>query len=217
MPIMVDHHGRDWFLGPFLDIHNPAVTVGAPQLFYRTNVLKCSDERDRIYAVAPLTGISLTELHISPDYDGHVWDVYCDFVPRYIEFTSDLGIITTLSWCSTSEPANDKPSWVPSFLSPAKTKFVGPRGASGHLAPDWSYLGDDILRIAGVYCATVNEVEPVSMPSNDRQSVESEVSRLAPQNLRHGTYLTGCSVMEAFAATCGFRWSRRVVGAHFNQ
>lgn len=195
---MLDDNQRHWFLDSYLDVQHPVLTPQMSQLFHQANFLKCSDDRDRVYALTPLTGLSLNALGIVPDYTAATSEVYRNFVLRYIEFHGNLDIITILA---DDKRAESTPSWVPSFSSLTESNFLRPLMASGYLAADWSYLGADTLKVAGVHCATVAEAHPLSIPVIHMRSIQEEAQRICPPDVQNGTYITGCSSMEAFAAT----------------
>ncbi|KAK3987186.1 heterokaryon incompatibility protein-domain-containing protein [Cladorrhinum sp. PSN332] len=141
-----------------------------PEVLHIASTLECTDPRDRVYALVPLTGWSLRELGFTPDYSASVLSEYRKFVLRCLEFFGSLNIITATGGSNMGSDANTMwPSWVPALHEPPRTKFMMPLRASGDFASDWKYQGEDedILRVAGISCATVNTSKTLDMPGED--------------------------------------------------
>ncbi|KAK4161022.1 heterokaryon incompatibility protein-domain-containing protein [Cladorrhinum sp. PSN259] len=201
-PVLLDDLGSQGFLQRLTTMHDPAVTLHLPYLLQIASYLQCTDNRDRVYALVPLTSFTLKQLNITPDYSATLLTVYRSLVLHYIEFFGDLDIITSLVGNNRiSATTSLRPSWIPPFEFPSRTNYSSRVQASGPFAACFSSLNEDILRVAGVRCATVTEVDVIHIPEADLQYAYSELKRIAPPNPTEQKYVTGCSIIEAFATT----------------
>ncbi|KAH7152885.1 heterokaryon incompatibility protein-domain-containing protein [Dactylonectria macrodidyma] len=199
---MIDELGRYWSLTRFLDLHDPNMVKDMAGLCHQTSFLNCSDNRDRVYALVPLTeSFSLRDLDITPDYSAKVSEVYQNFVLQYINHYGDINIIAIAGPRDLSPSTVTAPSWVPSFHTRPETNYITSTWGGKSFVADWKYLEGGILRVAGIYCATVETAKPLSIPVNGTGSVQFAVQAVAPTNIRDETYVTGGSMMEAFGAT----------------
>lgn len=193
--LVLQNTGQQPFLQSFMSVHNPELKISLTELLHMASVFRCSDDRDRVYALPPLAGASLAELRLNPDYTATTMEVYRDFVLKCIKFYREMDIIVLLS--STGSDC----TWVPSFHMQTRTSYLEPEMASGSLTADCEYLGSNILRVKGVHCDTIQDIKTANIEGNSIDAIRRSILRLAPQDLLSKPYVTGCSAMLAFAAT----------------
>lgn len=193
--LVVGSRGEQWLFRTYVALHNPQVKIERTKLFHTASVFHCTDDRDRVYALPPLAGAPLADLDVIPDYKATVMEVYRNFVLKFIKFYGELDIIFALS------SAGSDCTWVPSFNVQMSTSFMNPVMASRNIVADWEYRGSNILRVKGVYCGTIQDVNPTNLDKNDIHDFRLEISRLASLVLGSEAYITGCSAVLAFAAT----------------
>ena len=193
--LVVGNPQEQWLFQTYFALHNPQVKEHLTKLFHMASVLRCTDDRDRVYALPPLAGAPLADLNVVPDYTAPVMEVYRNFVLKCIEFYRELDIIITMS------SARSDCSWVPAFNVPMTTSYLNPEMASGNLVADWEYIGPNTLRVKGVACDTIQGVETINLDKNNFIAIQIELSRLASLIVGNEAYVTGCSAMLAFAAT----------------
>jgi hypothetical protein len=193
--LVVGGPGKRWLFQTYITLHNPQVQTQLTNLFHIASVFHCTDDRDRVYALPPLAGAPLADLNVIPDYKATVMEVYRNFVLNYIEFYRELDIIVTLS------SARSDCSWVPSFNVRATTTYMTSVMASGNLVADWDYFGSSILRVKGVYCDTIQDVNLIHLDKTEFEAIQLEISRLVSLVTRSEAYMTGCSAILAVAVT----------------
>ncbi|KAK7913890.1 HET-domain-containing protein [Apiospora marii] len=81
---------------------------------------KCSDPRDKVYALLGITTGHVVE-RIIPDYDRPVAKVYRDVVETHIRSHDDLGFLRFACYGDKSDP--DGASWIPDWRTPATRTF----------------------------------------------------------------------------------------------
>ncbi|CAG9988715.1 unnamed protein product, partial [Clonostachys byssicola] len=188
----------DWigdFLEPFLDIHNTGAWPSMDNFMRNTRMMSCTDHRDRIYAVAPLAGVPLNKLKITPDYSLPVSEVYKNFMLKWIDFSQTLGLMGVFEINAAG------PSWIPGYNSSPQCDFWTHSEACCGIAADVKYLGSNKLRVAGVQFATVEGVKPLLMAECEADCILSCVRNITPRGIQSKTYPTGCRASLALAAT----------------
>jgi hypothetical protein len=151
-------------------------------LLYETKYSKCSDPRDRVFALLSLLYPSERIPGIQADYSKPVSEVYKNTVLCILRFHRTLKILATAGL----EQGNLKlPSWVPNW----------PR-ESIDVTLDYSVLcsgealatnigqqaDDDILQVTGVSIATIDRVESFRLPeynSTATTDIAHEIIRIA--------------------------------------
>ncbi len=76
----------------------------------KTNLRKCADDRDRIYAL--LSTLASSNLEIVPDYSITVGQLYQDAMLRHIESLNNLDMLVL---CQMQEQQYNMPTWVPDW------------------------------------------------------------------------------------------------------
>lgn len=127
--------------------------------------LQLSDPRDRIYAFTELSGDSLQELDICPNYKESHLEVYRQFAIQYIRSTTNVEILDYVG-NDTSAMGSNTPSWIPRWDISLSLGTNIPSGWSA-LRPHTMPIGepivvnDSILKVGGVIIDTVRYVSNV--------------------------------------------------------
>ena len=148
-------------------------------LMHQTRNCKCSDPRDRIYA---LLSIYHRNLNIVPDYRLSKEEVYQNFCLRHIASTkySNLGILQS---CEMSISLSNLPSWVPDWSVGTVSEPIQTNFASGMSAADVQYLGGGVMRTIGVKVATIMKADEIPTFDLSTNETVALIRRFAPVNL----------------------------------
>lgn len=176
-----------------------------------TRHCKCSDQRDRIYALFNISRLrgpqSLGEKPLwRPDYRKDVRTVFQDFVLSAIEETQ---ILEPLLLCDLQKPLPHAPSWVPNIPDSMPNRDLYFLEADGNTRARAVYQGNGILEVSGILLTSISDIVYI----NDRVATRasdwyhilcSELRRLFPliwRNLDSDLYPGGGSLVEVFCRT----------------
>jgi hypothetical protein len=196
-----------------VSIYKSKVKQYADTLREQARTLKCSDPRDRIFAVMSTSSSTERGGNIEVDYSMTTEQVYRHFTIKQLLHTNRLDL---LSACEVTEVESDHdgwpnpmPSWVPDWRRPLATNRFYTLSASGSstAAAQFDYK-QETLTLTGVKCATVTQVQPTSIRPvwEGYSSFESADSiRRSIQFWGHpGKYVTGRDAHDAYVRTlCG--------------
>lgn len=177
-------------------------TLGA--LIETTQQCKCSDPRDRVYAVLNMLTTFERYANIKPDYTKTVGQVYRDVVLSILECT---GKIIILGHCEMQEQPLESsdslqiPSWVPDWRFPRHTRQMGAEYASCDSSAEASNE-NDVLRVMGTYVARISHVEKIScdsMPSL-MSAIQGFSQNILP-DVTSASYVSGGSKLDAYCRT----------------
>jgi hypothetical protein len=132
-------------------------------LLTQTRRCKCTDPRDRIYA---LLGLLDQKYDIIPDYEKPVAEVYQDMFTSYMKKQHTYGNLKLLAYCEMHDPASNGPSWVPDWSRENKCEPLMTSdglGATGFSNSDVSVIDNHILRVMGVEVAKISGVFPTQL------------------------------------------------------
>lgn len=162
----------------------------------RTASCKCSDPKDRVYAILSLLDISDEGINIEPDYTKTTAQVYQDVVLQHIDHRRKLEMLT---YCELQNDRSiEMPSWVPNWAAADTAKPMGGGGkACGYTDANVQYRGGGVLKTTGVISATISSAEETIIQRN-YGSVVDEIRRFAPRNVEHSPYVAGGSLIDAF-------------------
>ena len=178
------------------------LTLGA--LIERTQHCKCSDPRDRVYAVLNMPNNFERNTMIKPDYTKAVNRVYQDVVLSILNNTNNIAI---LGYCEMQElplESSDSlqiPSWVPDWTFPRHTQYMGTGHASGNSNAETSN-DNDVLKVSGTYVARIDHVESImcdSVPS--LISSIQDFSQKSLSDAKTASYVSGGSKLDAYCRT----------------
>ena len=162
-----------FFLYELCDLDNP---LPLRETVRQTARCKCTDPRDRIYAVLSIVpevyDVSGKALLV-PDYDKSVTDVFKDIVFLYLE-NFGYNNHTMLSSCEMRDKASITPSWIPDFSVPRLANGLMDHFASCQSRAKWEYQRErEILRCRGVNIGTVLRCYDISMSKTFKQALQN--------------------------------------------
>jgi hypothetical protein len=132
-------------------------------LLTQTRRCKCTDPRDRIYA---LLGLLDQKYDIVPDYEKPIAEVYQDMFTSYMKKQHTYGNLKLLAYCEMHDPASNGPSWVPDWSRENKCEPLMTSdglGATGFSNSDVSVIDNGILRVMGIEVAKISGVFPTQL------------------------------------------------------
>ena len=181
------------------------LTLGA--LIERTQHCKCSDPRDRVYAVLNMPNNFERNAKIKPDYTKTVNQVYQNVVLSSLNNTNKIAI---LGYCEMQELPLEScdslqiPSWVPDWNFPRHTQRMVTGNASGNSNAETSN-DNDVLWVSGTYVAKIDHVERImcdNVPS--LISAIQDFSQRFLSDAKSASYVSGGSKLDAYCQTlCG--------------
>ncbi|KAL8770345.1 MAG: hypothetical protein Q9209_003981 [Squamulea sp. 1 TL-2023] len=117
----------------------------------RTKNAKCSDQRDRIYAVLHLVNEQY-RLGIQPDYGKSVTDVFRDVILGDLFKRGDASL---LACCELGTPIGTMPSWIPNWSNPKVFVDISQPRACWNSCCEAAILDSNVLLMKGVYAARI--------------------------------------------------------------
>ncbi|KAI0165110.1 HET-domain-containing protein [Hypoxylon sp. FL1284] len=119
----------------------------------------CSDPRDRVFAVRALLKPGEKDLCPVPDYTRSFMDIYEDVVLNFLGKFTTLGILRECNF----DPHASSPSWVPNWSKRRTTASLRPCPlmASSQFAGHYDIPKPSVLRVAGVACTTICELQAI--------------------------------------------------------
>ncbi|KAI1198564.1 heterokaryon incompatibility protein-domain-containing protein [Nemania serpens] len=163
----------------------------------------CADPRDRIYALLEFLPEGDRAVVGSPDYTKDVEVIFRDVIWRHIQHYGSLNL---LSQCQIDSKLASKVSWTPDWT---QKRFIYGRNywrgfASSHIGA-MCVISEDghMLRTPGVSITTVEDLKEISaMDGLDLDAQVEETFRiLVPGDVLERRYITGASMLEAYART----------------
>lgn len=119
-----------------------------------------TDPRDSIYAIKSLLPEDDQRLDVRPDYTSQTADVFLDVCKRIVERQGLTYFLESCELNSISVPS--LPSWVPdwskSTTTPTNIMEYVYWSASAFISANATYLGDGVLRVAGVQIAKIESI-----------------------------------------------------------
>ncbi|KAH8599551.1 heterokaryon incompatibility protein-domain-containing protein [Bisporella sp. PMI_857] len=150
-----------------------------------TKESKCSDERDRVYALLSITEAREQDLDVRADYNKPYYEVYKDAVVKHAINWSDLELFSTID---PSRRFEGRASWVPDWSKPRLSACLWwlKRFAPTYAVP--IHLDEDRLQVSGISVATINDVEEFAMPFSGSISWQQIISALRTIIMRFGMW-----------------------------
>ena len=194
-------------------------TLGA--LIVKSELCKCSDPRDRVYAVLNmLKTVNSFERHakIKPDYAKTVSQVYRDVVLSILDQTNQTSILDHCEMQEQPLGSSDSlqiPSWVPDWTIPSNQRRLNIGFASGNSSAEISH-GNDVLRVMGTQVARICHVEKIVCDSmlDSILAIRDFSQKLLP-DVMSASYVSGGSKLDAYCRTlCGNRFSGQYLPAN---
>ena len=192
--------------------------AGLETLITQTRYCRCSDPRDRIFAVLGLIDKTQANMHIEPDYTQSVGKVYKDVAVEYIKKRRNLEILRDCGmrdkkselvkwipeWAVPTELQDwQMPSWVPDWSLPRAGHDFPFVCATGTTFADPDYDGSETLEVLGVALGTVNTMERIlsAEATNTAEEILAVMGQLIPTNFEYHEYIAGGSLADAFLRT----------------
>ena len=157
---------------------------------------KCSDPRDKVYA---LLSLGDGRLNLKADYTKSTAEVYKDLVLRYI---ADYGDFDILRYCEPHSQPTQLPSWIPDWSAATLTNSLSQLAwASGSTYAYALHENDGILKTCGVQIGLVGHVERILLSTELGRSEDlKEIRRLALKFMLE-RYTGGSSGLDVFCST----------------
>lgn len=186
---------------------------------HRTEYSKCSDPRDRIYAIL---SISNKEVKITPDYNKSKREVYQDVVMQNL---LQSGMLRLLTACELSnDTKSELPSWVRDWERKNMCKWFLHLNACGEGYADARLVEGGVLEAVGVTCADVQDTADLRIEgARDENATREMLRKLVPENTGNDRYVGGGDVLSAYVRTvCAGEYSdmalpRREEQLHFEE
>ncbi|KAL8849519.1 MAG: hypothetical protein Q9221_005526 [Calogaya cf. arnoldii] len=176
-----------------------------------TENCKFTDPRDKIYALLNIIDPDSSIVGLKPDYTQTSRSVYQDTVLRYLDYDRSLNLTAFRDWDLDEV---DKPTWVSDFSKPsngcAKYWNYQWRSCWGSKA-EGEYMGQGLLRVTGVYCAKIHNVEKIPL-DHTKPSFVQILRRLARNIDLDAPYVDGSRMSEAFGRMlCMDSWADDII------
>ena len=179
------------------DTFDPTRTYTIAEYLHLISRFKCSDARDRVYAILSVVQDSL---NIIPDYTLSTAEVYEDVARRCIEHSQSLNVLTS---CDIARVQPQWPTWVPNWSVAKETSPIGNSSAAEFVAVDAKVVGKGVLQMACVRCATITKTTKIHIADHSMEwkALVGEMQKLVPSDLFSASYRSGCSLLQAFCGT----------------
>ena len=180
-------------------------TLGA--LMDSTQNCKCSDPRDRVFAVLNMLGYCERNVNIKPDYTKTVGQVYRDAVLSIVNHTNSISI---LAHCEMQEQPLELPdslqfpSWVRNWTIPISTDLIRGGHASGKSNAE-TFYDNDVLRVMGTHGASISYVEKILCDEMTDwiPAIQNFSKKFLPE-IESASYVSGGSKIDAYCRLlCG--------------
>ncbi|KAF2798595.1 HET-domain-containing protein [Melanomma pulvis-pyrius CBS 109.77] len=165
-------------------------------LSLRTCFSKCSEPRDRVYA---LMGITTDNVTLKPDYSLSVGDIYKDVALQHL---SQLNNLELLSSCCNRTDNSELPTWAPDWRIPNQRKRWFDLVGAGEPAAHARYIAPNVLEASGVAIDKIIDIKPFpNFDLSDEEILES-LRELAPPSLQEEPYPHGVGTkLDAYCRT----------------
>jgi hypothetical protein len=168
-------------------------------ILVRSATSLCADPRDKIYGLLGLASQRVAGA-IHPQYALPVETVYRESILLLLDQTQRLDALQYGNWNADQE--QQIPSWIPDWSRLADRVSVSNRALpllpSGISCARARYVPPNILEVAGIHCSTINVVhDPIW---NEAVQIADVMQRWEPENLQTASYVTGESLLDAFAS-----------------
>lgn len=171
---------------PFADLYNKRLLLVGSICFYKRHERfdsllqharpsKCTDQRDRIFALLSLRSDSNRGISIQPDYSRSIEELYTESTVKLILRYGDLEVLTNTE---IGQSKMRLPSWVPDWsVISDQDRLWGPTSTAKARATV-EFLPGQILRVYGKTIGTVERSEPFKFTSLAKSSIALELKRV---------------------------------------
>ena len=154
------------------------------ELLFHGRTRKCTDARDRVYALLGLLDPRERKLNIEPDYTSTPAKVYQNVITRYLTNLYRLDPIACCEGLHDSVAGNEMPSWVPDWEYSRKSYPFHWKRHPPTLKAQAHIVDERILMVQGVKMAKVAKAIPLKLtPGSPAQEVVDHIRAIAPQHL----------------------------------
>ncbi|CAM1510676.1 Fc.00g010110.m01.CDS01 [Cosmosporella sp. VM-42] len=182
---------------PTASISERRLSTTLPRLLGTATTLKCSEPRDKVYAILGLTPPAVSRC-IIPQYGLPVGEVYKDVFLAYTHLSYRLELLVR---AGLKNKLPHMPSWVPNYLctEPISLTYAIGYRASGISRADISYIAPNSLDVVGTPISVVGKLGRSKFDSwNDVFQVIRDVGI---DRLQSEQYPTGETLFDAYAWT----------------
>ena len=165
-------------------------------------LLKCKDERDKIYA---MLGLIADDFPITVDYTLPYPEVYKNVFLSYLATYERIHLLT---WCEMRNDSSVTPTWVPDWSRPRELHRIEGTALYANFVAEATIVRDRILRVGGIMGARITKCIPICLPGNGEDVVDFKSALLVAlglleinvANLRTTAYRPGSisSLLDAF-------------------
>ena len=156
--------------------YSPGPSVSIRTLLQQTKNCKCSDPRDRIFALLSLVPKSMRGFGITPDYTKSVQDVYTDAFKSIVSVRANLDILLAVEM---DESTQWTPTWVPDWSHPRSSFQMLELYASCKSRGVPRFPSERIMQIEGIIVDSIALTEPFQSQNFGRnQTAALELKRV---------------------------------------
>lgn len=167
-----------------------------------TNKLKCTDPRDKIYAIM---GLVFEDLGVRVDYRLPVTRVYEEIFTSYLNYYKRPDLLT---WCEMDNGSpTTTPTWLPDWSKPRTTSLIKDCTLFYGFEADVLHNPPSILRVSGISCTLVTKCATTFSPGASDLEIKHFLFRAwglleeRIEDLKKTTYSSGCSLLEALCCS----------------
>ena len=159
---------------------------------------KCSEPRDKLYAILSLIGPTCAG-KIEPQYSISIWKLYQDFFITYLEFSQRLDLLPLVTIRNGSQQNNAQPSWIPDWNDGGSS---GLEDQFRHFAAAVSkahvrYPQDSVLEVTGARTATISTLSEILTAKVGKVIEIMGIKDISAD----AKYVTGISLVDAYIRT----------------
>jgi len=168
------------------------------RLLRQTKHCKCSDPRDRVYAMLSLLKKSERDMDIKVDYSLTTSQVYENLAIRFIDHFKSLKILAS---CEMQTQPRSMPTWVPDWSLGNLADPLWVPNADAQSIAVWKYLGNGILSVSGVQSATLSTAEEIFFKNSSNPELIAAILKYAPIDVISASYVDGGRLLDAYCRT----------------
>ncbi|PMD29250.1 hypothetical protein L207DRAFT_642561 [Hyaloscypha variabilis F] len=179
--------------------------ISIQALLDQTKNCKCSDPRDRIFALLSLVPKSRRRFGITPDYTKSPGDVYADAFKRIAAHSMSIRILLT---AEMDESTENRSTWVPDWSRP-KVSFMLPQHyAAGNSRNMPQFPSKRVMQVEGTIVDSISLAEPFQA-SNNTRTMAQEVKRIILLLMPTTSEMEDSSLRSMCRALCAGEFSDR--------
>ena len=126
-----------------------------------TRNCKCSDPRDRVFALLSLVERSPRQPVIIPDYRKTCLEVYRDLL---LQYAHEIGSLDLLTYSELQDNSASQPTWIPDLSNPTEYNDLWMPQAAGQSRAQIEYDGSQVMKVTGLLITTVRDSSATITP-----------------------------------------------------